>query len=104
MTKKKTVKELHTDVQVLETKVEQLEKFKEIFEKLSRVDLSELEKKLKIIDDAKNDPKMQNIEMKVKENSLILKKLMSKQEERKFPCKQCNSTFADKGSIQTHQR
>ena len=107
MTKKKTVKELHEDFKVLEDKVEKLEKFKEVFDKLNILDLGELEKKIKMIDDAKNDQNIQNLEKKVNENSILLKKLIGRKEENKesnFPCKKCNSIFADKASMQTHIR
>ena len=90
MTKKKTVKELHEDFKVLEDKVGKLERFKEVFDKLSMVDIGELEKKVKIIDDATSDPKIQHLEKKVNENFVSLKKLLSKKEENKenkFPCK-----------------
>ena len=107
MTKKKTVKELHEDFKVLEDKVGKLERFKEVFDKLSMVDIGELEKKVKIIDDATSDPKIQHLEKKVNENFVSLKKLLSKKEENKenkFPCKKCSSIFTDKATMKTHTR
>ena len=105
MTKKKTIKELHEDFKVLEDKVTKLEKFKEVFDKLSLVDLRELEKRFKIIDSVKDDPKLQQLENKVNENSISLKKLHGKKEEnkdKKCQCEKCNLIFTDKASMQIH--
>ena len=108
MTKKKTVKELNEDVQVLQERVEKLEKIIEVFDILNSVKLNELEKKVEMMNDVRIDSKMLIIEKKINENSLCLKDLMSKKNmdditvAKEYPCNYCEHKFKEKSKLKAH--
>ena len=124
MTKKKTVKELTEDVKSFEERLAVFENYKAVFDKLSDVNLKELETKVKIINNASNDSKFEMLERKLEENSVCMKTLQNKLEEtvanvdnnlqskiddkvdngRKiaYDCKKCDETFTEKSKLKSH--
>ena len=107
MTKKKTVKELNEDVKVLEDRVKQLEQIGKVFDMLNNVDVKELDDKIKMINEARNDSKIINIEKKINQ----LEDLMSKKQEnsdmnvinhKEYSCKNCDYKVQDKSELKQH--
>ena len=85
MTKKKTVKELNEEFIIFQANIEErlakLDMFKDVFAKLSDIDLKELEMKAQIMNDANDVSKLKMMENKIEENSMCLQNLLSKTKE-----------------------
>ena len=106
--KKKTVKELNEDVIILEKRVKELENVGDIFDKLSSINLVDIEKKIKMIQNTNIDADIDSIEQKLEENNKCLKNLMEKEtltdqtKEGGLFFKRCQENFHDKKDLSKH--
>ena len=86
--------------------------FKDVFAKLSDIDLIELEMKAKIMNDVNDVSNLKMMGKKIEENTMCLQNLQNKTKENVddvpknkqniYNCKKCDHTFVDKSKLKPH--
>ena len=111
MAKRKTVKDLNEEVEVLKDRMNKMERVANLLDILTSDNLKVLEKKVKLISIVRVGTTIVDIEKKVHENSECLKVLMMKKNEvaddtvpKDYSCKKCESIFHTKSKLRAHIR